>query len=1045
MDEDYEDDFADAPAAASSSAAVSQQRAVTSSSSSSTTTRSSHSDTAAPHRSGKENVDTANLPPLHSLGSSAQPAAHKPAPASSPLTDSSTPSPHHYRVSLDIRAVLELHPTPSTVYCRYHYPLFSTTQPAQAHAAAAAATPSTASTIITTQPTTVSSAAATPLLGAFHLFEFLLPPPQLAQHFHSKPLHVALHSHPAGQEVAGAALSLHSLLSAPLHHKPDQQLVRVLDGECALYKGLGSSKSAAVVAGGASDEAGSVDAVLDKWAMKERLQRVGRLRVVMTLEDFGAVEAGSRTHIAAPDLTHPQPLSHAAHRPHTAAQSAKLPLNSSTATDGGAADRSTAEYQVAWELELWRRNEQARMQSEWQGTESKRMAVFEAEYKRQSQALHTAHTAKQAQLGQLEKKLHHSLHALQQREQLIAQREGELLSRIQQLEQAAEREREEAALTVQRMRDQANHTAAMSKRIVVDMQAQLDVLRGRLREEEERSRRLEEGWRKERAVAGKSSVGEVRLKVSELEMRARALEEKAEEERKEREREEERRMKAEAEVRRLRGEIEEKERLWLEEERKSVLKLKMEWAQRARMGGMKRDKEELEEIRRKLKQVQLDGTDTGAAGGAAGASGGGERKERERKDEHDSSVNTTIKAPTLPTFYEQWEVRGAAAEEASDASMLEALGNGRAPSSIKHATQHEADAQPDEHFHRSFLASSNRRTRPSTPPPIQLHHLASSDAADRPSTGQRVSRSNKSTGTRWQETQEAQGRHVALPAASQNESPVRQHRRASSREEERKAMERDIEQAHTEEEEQHMEEREEAAAEQPTVIIERHDAPRNSQSEHATPRQLASVSPHPSVAAHSQQPIQHTARPPFHSHAANPTRPSPALSAADKQRAVERHKRAVVAARKLEAAKDTSEKREEREARERQERRREAWKKEASLARQKKGATPSGGAAPGEERKESGVRVERASAGWVREVEIAGSSEYVDDDEMVALMNRHEQPASPSTAPTPHASPDRINRAAGVALSSAVRPRHSFHVPEMGVTGQRLVMKRQVA
>ena len=1028
-DEEYEDDFTDPPAAvASSAAAITQQRVA--SSSTSTTTHSSHSTTAA-HRNGKENMDTSNLP-LHLSASHSAPHKH----SAAAVSHSPAPPPHHYRVSIDIRAIVDLTPTPSTVYCRYHYPLFSTTSTALAPAAA---TPPAASTVITTQPTAVSSTAATPLLEAFHLFEFLLAPQQLGQHFHTFPLHIALLSHPKGDELAGAFLSLQSLLSAPLHHKPDQQLVRVLDGECVLYKGLGASKGAAVGAA-AAESGGGVDAVWEGWAAKERLHRMGRLRVVMTLEDFGAVEVGSRTHIAAGT---DQTTTHPPTRPHTAAHPAKLPLNTSTASsaaaDASTGDRSSAEYQVAWELELWRRNEQARLQGEWQATESKRLAVLEQEYKRQSQLLHTSYTTKQAQLSQLEKKLHHSLHTLQQREQQLTNRENELLTRIQHLEQTAERERDEAALTVQRMRDQANHTAAMSKRIVVDMQAQLDVLRGRLKEEEERGRRLEEGWRKERAVMGKSSVGEVRLKVSELEMKCRAMEEKVEEERREREREEERRMKAEAEVRRLREDVEEKERQWLEEERKNVLKLKMEWAQRSRMGGMKRDKEELEDIRRKLKQVREDGGEIGVAVSGSGSSSS-ERKERERKDEHDSSVNTTIKAPTLPTFYEQWEVRGAAADEASDASMLEALNHGRTSSSKRDRRQ-QAEEPEDEHFHRSFPAPAGRRTRPSTPPPIQLHHLASSDQAERPSTGQRITRSNKSTGTRWQETQETQGRAVVLPAASQQESPVRQHRKAVSREDERESV---VERAEQAEEEERVEEAD-AVGEQPTVIIERHTAkPHTSQPIHPTQPPLTSASQQPSSTAHIQ--LTQPTRPSFSSKPTTAATSSPALTAADRQRAIERHNRAVVAARKLEAAKDTNEKREEREARERMERRREAWKKESTMARQKKAAAGVGGRV--EEKRESGVRVQRAASGEVEvEVEIASESAYVDDDEMVALMNRHEQPASPSTAPAPHASPVRPARAAAPALtttSSTTKRDGAFDVPDMGVRGQHIGRVRRV-
>ena len=1043
-DEEYEDDFADATAApaASSSAAVTKQRA-TSTTSTSTTTHK-HSAATGAHRNGKENMDTSNLShkPTSSVSSHSTSHKHSTEPAAT-VSQAAAP-PHHYRVSIDLRAIVDLTATPNTVFCRYHYPLFSATSSPHSPATAP-----TASTVITTQPTAVTSAAATPLLEAFHLFEFLLSPHQLDQHFHAFPLHIALLSHPRADELAGAYLSLASLLSAPLHHKPDQQLVRVLDGECGLWRGLGGVKGG--LAGGGGN---GVDAVGEGWSVKERLQRIGRLRVVLTLEDFGVVELGSHTHIAAP-IT--DPLPHPLPRPQTATSATRPPLNtfttSSTANDTATpADRSTAEYQVAWELELWRRNEQARLQSEWQSTERKRLAILEQEYKRQSQLLHTSYTAKQSQLSALEKKLHHSLHALQQREQQLTAREHELLGRIQTLEQTAQHERDEAALAVQRIRDQHAHTAAMGKRIVVDMQAQLDVLRGRLKEEEERSLRLEEGWRKERAAVGKSSVGEVRLQVSELEMRCRGLEERLMDERREREREEERRMKAEAEVRRLREEVEEKERQWLEEERKDVLRLKMEWAARARMGGMKRDKEELEAIRRKLRQVQEEGTEPTVAGAAASSSSS-ERKDRERKDENNSSVNTTIKAPTLPTFYEQWEVRGVAADQASDASMLEALNNGPAPDNMRDRHQ-EAEQQQQrqqhqlhsEHFHRSFPAASasGRNTRPSTPPPIQLHHLAASSTEhpNRPSTAQHhTTRSHKSTTTRWPDTQDsARGdRPVVLPAASQQESPVRQHRRADSREAARMENRAD-------ENEQRVEETEEVAEEQPTVIIERHDnTPRRAQTNYP-PQQ-----PPPEASGHSHQP--YTA----HMPPAQPSRPSfsskttsssssssSALSAAERQRAVERHKRAVVAARKLEAAKDTVEKREEREARERMERRREAWKKESTVARQKKGTAALAAGKGTHSRVDSGVRIERvAVVHGEEEREMGSSSAYVDDDEMIAIMNRHEQPASPSTAPAPHASPARPGRSSASGASSGVRGDGGFVVPDMGVRGQQFGKVRQ--
>ena len=75
--------------------------------------------------------------------------------------------------------------------------------------------------------------------------------------------------------------------------------------------------------------------------------------------------------------------------------------------------RDTVEYQVAWELEIWRRSKQAEFESRWKKTETDRLKTLEEEWKRREIEREKFHKMRQADIVRLEKKLKQAIHDIE--------------------------------------------------------------------------------------------------------------------------------------------------------------------------------------------------------------------------------------------------------------------------------------------------------------------------------------------------------------------------------------------------------------------------------------------------------------------------------------------------------------------------------------------------------------------------------------------------------------------------------------------------------
>jgi centrosomal protein CEP120 len=150
--------------------------------------------------------------------------------------------------------------------------------------------------------------------------------------------------------------------------------------------------------------------VLDTWSPidSEEGQRVGLLRAIIYLEDLGPKATG-----------------------------AVLSQEQAPAAD----------YQAAWELELWRRAEEAKWKAGLKEKENQHLASMSIEWTAREQEREKLFAKSVAELGQLEAKLRSKILELQKREQKIASLDEELRQKLNETSrQVALKEEEIQAL-----------------------------------------------------------------------------------------------------------------------------------------------------------------------------------------------------------------------------------------------------------------------------------------------------------------------------------------------------------------------------------------------------------------------------------------------------------------------------------------------------------------------------------------------------------------------------------------------------------------------
>lgn len=188
----------------------------------------------------------------------------------------------------------------------------------------------------------------------------------------------------------------------------------------------------------------SVLRVLDSWAPieSEDGQRLGLLRVIIYLEDLGPKATG-----------------------------AVLSQDQAPAAD----------YQAAWELELWRRAEEAKWKAGLKEKENQHLATISVEWAAREQDREKLFSKSVAELGQLESKLRSKMLELQKREQKIASLDEELKQKLNETSRQVALKEEEIQALKARFTDSRGSLVKENKSLIV----KIDELKAELGKTEE--------------------------------------------------------------------------------------------------------------------------------------------------------------------------------------------------------------------------------------------------------------------------------------------------------------------------------------------------------------------------------------------------------------------------------------------------------------------------------------------------------------------------------------------------------------------------------
>jgi hypothetical protein len=278
--------------------------------------------------------------------------------------------------------------------------------------------------------------------------------------------------------------------------------------------------------------------------------------------------------------------------------------NPNNIANSAALQRASVEYQVAWELEMWRRTEQMKIEQQWKLSESKRMIELESEFKRAELQREAIHQSKVKEIATLEKKLQNALFDCQQHEKQLKFREQEFNTKSQLVNNEIGRKHEEAELAVKRMKEQLQHQNNIQKRITGDMQSQIDTLRSNLHVAEAKLKETEAIYLDYKSKISKSTIGELRMQLAEKELLIKSLNNEITKLSNDKSTLENRIGRCLDEIARLNGDAEDRERERIALERKDIQRMKMVYLAKQQSQGLRHDMEQLEDIRKDLQKFR---------------------------------------------------------------------------------------------------------------------------------------------------------------------------------------------------------------------------------------------------------------------------------------------------------------------------------------------------------------------------------------------------------------------------------------------------------
>ncbi|KAJ3124557.1 hypothetical protein HK098_001057 [Nowakowskiella sp. JEL0407] len=388
-----------------------------------------------------------------------------------------------YRFSIELQSLRNFKNVysrnPSSIFLRYTYTPFGSS-PFQTHPPV----------LVPAVPLTTKQEI--PFSNAFCSFEFIMSPDRLITYLEAVPLIVEVW----GKDIEGNKKDVKiGIVQIDMNGVwyADKRIVEV-DGDHSFGK----------------DKKQAEMRVDDRWndVVTERGERIGGLRVLLALEDFGGVED-----IDSVDVKNDKLL-----KLKMNSQSSEKPLRDEE-PKRRLSIHDTEEYRAALELELWKAEEQAKFQKELAKTEQATLARLEEEYEKREKDRQTQIAKRINDFRALEKQMETLIGELEIREKRVEKMEVEVIRRKEDLEHEFNKKLEETRDAARRLHDEYKHKMEIERqRANENDAARLRIARER-DELENRLKKLEEefvNWKRKNLT----DAPEIALKIELSEMKA---------------------------------------------------------------------------------------------------------------------------------------------------------------------------------------------------------------------------------------------------------------------------------------------------------------------------------------------------------------------------------------------------------------------------------------------------------------------------------------------------------------------------------------------
>ncbi|WIA21573.1 hypothetical protein OEZ85_000765 [Tetradesmus obliquus] len=189
--------------------------------------------------------------------------------------------------------------------------------------------------------------------------------------------------------------------------------------------------------------------------------------------------------------------------------------------------RQMPEYLVAWELEVWKKAEEARFRAQLKELEQQRMSVIEQQWWKRERAREAEAAALKAEYGRLEQQTKALLAAVQEREAKLLSAEADLARRRADLERQQAGRMSEAEAAVRRLQVECEHQLSLERDRTAAVARQRDAAESRLLAAEARAAALEAQFSEYRSAQRDTPEAQLQLQLQEVQAAAARAEDRA--------------------------------------------------------------------------------------------------------------------------------------------------------------------------------------------------------------------------------------------------------------------------------------------------------------------------------------------------------------------------------------------------------------------------------------------------------------------------------------------------------------------------------------